>query len=203
MGTRAWNVDGDVSRYNTIPFAAARKAFLYYQGAIVSLAKIVLNGITFDIKKQAAEGLVTISEGYSDMTFFLPGNREPMTTEQGESMNIKSYFEMLGTTDYADVTAWNYFVNYISTFASGMDDPTIMFHYRIILYSDSTIYEEGDMPFNELTTFKDMAKRISETMSYNNDIPLSRWMEEDGTIMFQLAITLDQELSFLMHVGRK
>ena len=30
MGTRAWNVDGDVSRYNTIPFAAARKAFLYY-----------------------------------------------------------------------------------------------------------------------------------------------------------------------------
>lgn len=206
MGTRAWNDDGEVGQYRWMLFGAARKALLHYGGIVTSLAKITLNGMTYDIKRQAKEGLVVITEGYTKSVFFLPENREPMTAEQGQSLNIKTYFQMLSETDYAEIPAWDYFVAQISNLVGTLDNPEQEFSY--VLKNDLTgtvdIVAQGAVGLYGVTTFKQLMQNIYESMTVDIEAPLTEWMVEDGTVCFRLEIDLPEySLPFWMGVGRK
>lgn len=195
----AWDKNGDVEKVFGTPWGGMRHAILRYKNAFTTLAKLTLNGITYDFEKQAKEGMVVCGYGYSTVAFFLPDDKEPMTVEDGENMTINSYMEMLGTTDYAVITAWDYFAKYISGLMSGMDDPTIPFTYS--LSGPSTV--SGTASFGTVTTAKEFFAVLANSMSQDSN-PLSAWMDEEFAVCPQFSLSLDgQNLSIAMLIGRK
>lgn len=198
VGT-AWDKNGDVEKVFGIPWGAMRHAMLRYKNAFTTLAKLTLNGITYDFEKQAKEGMVVCGYGYSQVAFFLPDDKEPMTAEDGANMTINSYMEMLGTTDYAVITAWDYFAKYISGLMSEMDDPTIPFTYS--LSGPSTV--SGTASFGSVTTAKEFFAVLANSMSQDSN-PLSAWMDDECAVCPQFNLSLDgQNLAITMLIGRK
>lgn len=197
----AWNADGDVARKYYVPWGAMRKAFLTYNSVVQPILSIALNGVRYDFQKQAKEGLVVCGAEYSSVTFFLPDNREPMTAEQGESMTINSYFEMLGTTDYAVITAWDYFAKFVSALMQHLDDPNMALSYSI--KSEQGITASGTASFGSVTTAKDFFATLYNTMS-SCSYPLSDWMAEDGSVELSFSLNIgDETASFGLIIGRK
>lgn len=205
MGSKAWDASGDVSIEYSIPWGAVRKGFLNYKNAIREIAKLTLNGLTYDFKKQAKEGLVVIQNGYTGLVFFLPDNREPMTAEQGESMTIQSYLTMLGTTDYAEIAAWDYFAKHVSGLLANTENPNIEIPYSILsVTGDTSVSESGTASFGSVTTAKDFFAVIANTVSSSANFNLSHWMEPDNAVSFCFSMTAgDQAMAFNLTVGRK
>lgn len=211
----AWNIDGDVERKFNIPFGAMRKAYFGYKAAIHLLSKLTLNGVTYDFDKQAKEGLVVCGYQYDPLTFFLPDNREPMTAEQGASMTINSYLDMIATTDYAEIIAWDYFVKWLADRMGILESPdididtTAPVQYSLQTISSPQCSVTGSCPLNEfmgIQTFKEFFAILHDNMSASDD-PLSNWMTEDGAVAFNFSITAavleGQSLSYVLIVGRK
>lgn len=211
----AWNINGDVERKFNIPFAAMRKAYFGYKATLHLLSKLTLNGITYDFDKQAKEGLVVCGYSYDPITFFLPDNREPMTAEQGVSMTINSYFEMIATTDYAEIIAWDYFVKWLADKMGMLESPdltidtTAPVHYTIQSTLSPQCSVTGSCPLNEfmgIQTFKEFFAILRTNMNISDD-PLSNWMTEDGAVAFNFSISADildgESLSYDLIVGRK
>ena len=211
----AWNANGDVERKFGLPLGAMRKAFLGYKSILYTLGKLTLNGITYDFGKQAKEGLVVCGYQYNPITFFLPDNREPITAEQGTSMTINSYFEMLVTTDYAEIVAWDYFAKHVSEAMGILNSPENETGTNIdvnspLKYSISsnagiqTVCGEAALSeFMTVKTFKDFFKVLNDHMEESSGL-LSDWMLEDGAISFSLSLSfLDESLAYNIIVGRK
>jgi hypothetical protein len=182
---------------------AVRKGFFTYKNMVTTIAKLTLNGVFYDFDKQAKEGLVVCGAGYQSATFFLPEDKFPMTSEDGENMTINSYFEMLATTDYAVIIAWDYFAQYLSSLVSSTDLASIEIPYTMYSMKDGNILVSGASIFSGITTAKDFFAILYNTMSQDNN-PLSYWMEEDGTVSFVFRLQLgDEALAFNLYLGKK
>ena len=215
MGSTAWNADGDVPVKYNIPWGAIRKAALHYKDEIRKVVKITLGGIVFDIGKQATEGLVVVGNGYSSVTFFLPDDREAMTEENGASMSIYDYLEMLGTTDYSVIPAWDYFAKFVGdtvrSLIENSDAEIPVVQYSFMSYvSDQTgaVSLPGSADFSQVTT----AQQFFDTIRIGLQNPtnaqassLSYWMEKDGAVaaLFSITASADNTMQFLLYIGRK
>lgn len=199
----AWNADGDVTKIYRTPWGAMRKGFITYKNVISTLTKLTLNGISYDFQKQAKEGLVVCGKGYESVTFFLPEDKKTMTSEDGNNMTINSYFEMLATTDYAVITAWDYFAQYLSNLVATTSYANTEFPYTITSMKDANLVLSGAAVLGNITSAKEFFGRLYNTSSQNG-APLSSWMEDDGTVSCVLVLGEgDSNLSFDLYVGRK
>lgn len=215
MGSTAWNADGDVPVKYNIPWGAIRKAVLHYKDEIRKVVKITLGGIVFDIGKQATEGLVVVGNGYSSVTFFLPDDKEAMTESDGASMSIYDYLEMLGTTDYSVVTAWDYFARFVGDTVrslienSDAEIPAVQYSFMSSVSDQTgTVSLPGSADFSQVTTaqqFFDTIRTGLQNPTNAQASPLSYWMEEDGAVaaLFSITASADNQMQFLLYIGRK
>lgn len=210
MGSTAYDADGNVPVKYNIPWGAVRKGVLHYLGNALTVAKITLGGIVFDIGKQATEGLVVIGNGYSSVTFFLPDDRAVMTEEDGAAMSIYDYLEMLGTTDYSEIPAWDYFAQFVSTtvknLISNSETEITAFTYRF----QNALDLSGTADFSTVETAQDFFHTIwanldSTSQANAKASPLSGWMKEDGAVFGNFQVVLDSSSTptFPMTIGRR
>lgn len=216
-GSTAWNADGEVPLQYSIPWGAVRKGALHYLGNVLKVAKITLGGIVFDIGKQSTEGLVVVGNGYSSVTFFLPDDKAPMTEADGAAMSIYDYLEMLGTTDYSVITAWDYFAAFVGETVRNLasNSETEIGPLSYSLYKNVSTggdYAElfGTADFTTVNTAKDFFNVLTvnldeESKTAGANSPLSVWMEADGAVAICLQITLseDNQAAYPMYIGRK
>lgn len=217
MGSTAWNADGDIPVKYNIPFGAVRKAALHCLGSVRKVMKITLGGIVFDIGKQATEGLVVVGNGYSSVTFFLPDGKAAMTEKDGGSKSVYDYLEMLSTTDYSVVTAWDYFARFVGdtvrSVAENSDTEIGPLSYSLYRNaSTNETYRElfGTADFSSVTTAREFFGVLlggldAASLAGAKSSPLYEWMEGDGAvaILLKLTLTEDNKPTFPMYIGRK
>lgn len=215
MGSTAWNADGNLPVSYSIPWGAIRKGALHYMGEVLKVAKITLGGIVFDIGKQATEGLVVVGNGYSSVTFFLPDDKAAMTEADGAAMSIYDYLEMLGTTDYSVIAAWDYFAAFVGDTVRNLaeNSETEIGPLSYSLYKNTgDTYKElfGTADFSTVFTAKDFfhvlfANLDADSQTQGKNSHLSDWMEADGAVAISFHITLGEgnKIAYPMYIGRK
>lgn len=217
MGSTAWNADGNVPVNYSIPWGAIRKGALHYMGEILKVAKITLGGIVFDIGKQATEGLVVVGDGYSSVTFFLPDDKAAMTEADGAAMSISDYLEMIGTTDYSVIPAWDYFAVFVGDTVRNMAEnseteigPMAYSLYKNVSAGGQYIELFGTADFTGVNTAKDFFHVLAvnldaDSQNTGKSSPLSSWMEPDGAvaILFRITLSDGDPAAFPMYIGRK
>ena len=215
MGSTAWNADGNVPVSYSIPWGAIRKGALHYMGEVLKVAKITLGGIVFDIGKQATEGLVVVGNRYSSVTFFLPDDKAAMTEADGAAMSIYGYLEMLGTTDYSVIAAWDYFAAFVGDTVRNLaeNSETEIGPLSYSLYKNTgDTYKElfGTADFSTVFTAKDFFRVLfanldADSQTQGKNSHLSDWMEADGAVAISFHITLGEgnEVTYPMYIGRK
>lgn len=210
----AYDSNGDVPVLHRIPWGAIRKASLV-ANTIRTLAKITLNGITYDIGKQATEGLVVMGEGYSSVTFFLPDDRESVA-DTAEVLNIAQYLGLvLGDGTYAEIPAWDYFAafvgNTLSDLAGNSDLDLTAIPYGLTMNTDNAerVFLAGTGDFSGISTAKDFFYRLyayldEDSLTVAKNSPLTDWIEEDGAVALIFGINPEGDgMSWPMWIGRK
>lgn len=210
----AWTEDGLVTKVADTPFKAMRKCFLTYKNNVTAITKLTINKMDYDFARQASEGVVVCGYHYDSLTWFLPDNREPMPTEKArtmsnenpETMTLKSYFEMLATSDYANIPSWNRFAIHFADVLvrKGVANTTMSFT-MTTNNSNYTDTESGKITFNgNMTTANELFESIANALSDGSNVPLAHWMAEDGAIVFKLIITAySYSVTVNMTIGRK
>lgn len=213
--SKSWNADGTIPVKYGIPWGAVRKAALHYLDVAKVITKLTLGGITYNIGKQATEGLVVVGQNYSSVAFFLPDDKEAMTETDGSTMSIYDYLAKLGTTDYSVVAAWDYFAKFVGeTAASLLSNSNLdvsLLSYSFEQTSDSTnISLNGDADFTIVKSAQDFFYAIYNNLDaesqYNaQNSMLSEWMDIDGTVKCTFYIKLGESnaMSFPLYIGRK
>lgn len=217
MGSRAYDANGMVPTIYSIPWGAARKVWLKYKDIIHVVTKITISGATYNIGKQAKEGLVVIGHKYSEVTFFLPDDRQAMTEEDGASMSLYDWFEKVGKTDYSNITAWDYFALFVGDTlrnmaeSSGTEIPTELgYTFRQqasnVNFGETGIVLSGIWDFRNVKKAKEFFLGICSGLDDSSafaaqESALSNWMTEDGAISAEFRI--EDAVTFRLLVGRK
>lgn len=221
MGSSAYDAFGTVPKKYNIPWGAVREAWLKYKDIIHVVTKITLSGVTYNIGKQAKEGLVVIGDKYSTVTFFLPDDRQPMTAEDGAAMTLHDWLEKVGKTDYSAVTAWDYFALFVGDTIRDMAEsseteiPTeVSYIFRQVAsnvpYGETGISLSGIYDFGTVTTAREFFLGILSGLDESSaaaaqESALSKWMADDGAISAEFRIIADEENQAYFHlmVGRR
>lgn len=75
MGSTWFDYNGETEFWRNIPLRTVKKA-LFHKGSMVrALAKMVLNGVTYNFKETAQGGAVIVPPGYSAIEFVSPDGR--------------------------------------------------------------------------------------------------------------------------------
>lgn len=201
----AWNQDRLVEKVADTPFSAMRKCFLTYKNHLTTIAKLTLNGVNYDFEKQATKGVVVCGYHYDSLTFFLPDNRDPMTFEEAETMTLNSYFEMLGSSDYAAIPAWDQFVEHLHNAIVKRGYANSVATYTMT--TNNTNYsasESGSLSFGDTTTARKMFEIFADTLSSETNAPLTQWMADDGAIIIKWVLSMSgYSVTINMTIGRK
>lgn len=211
---KAWNADGALDVTQGIPLGAVRKAILNYKNIARTISKLIMNGVVFDITKQKREGLVVMGPTYNPITFFLPDYREPMSAADGEALSYYGYLELLATTDYCEIPAWDHFAAFVGELIgqspSVTEDVDAEELISNISYTINGVFD-GTASFVGVTTARDFFNVIFNSIDEAaKSYPLSYYMEEDGAVIMVMTIHLgtddsgnpiDLPLSFIL--GRK
>lgn len=215
MGSTAWNADGDVPVKYSIPWGAVRHAAMRYKSAALAITKLTLGGITYNIGKQATEGLVVVGPGYSSVTFFLPDNREPVEpdNEDGSKISVADWLEMLSTTDYSEIPAWDYFAKFVTetvkSLASGSDADITDLEFSLRTNpenSETVLYGHGD--FSAVSTMRELFTVLYESLDdpgEARDVNIEDWMYNEAAAILFTVNPMDEEnkIELTLLIGRK
>jgi hypothetical protein len=217
MGSTAYDANGDVPLKYSIPWGAVRKAWLKYKDIIHVVTKITLSGVTYNIGKQAKEGLVVIGNKYNTVTFFLPDDRQPMTAEDGAAMSIYDWLEKVGKTDYSVITAWDHFAIFVGDTLRNMAEsseteiPTEI-GYTFQRKKDNVVDTplSGVWDFRTVTTAQEFFLGIlsgldSNSVAMAKESTLAEWLVEDGTVSAEFSVMASENSGVFFHllIGRK
>lgn len=114
MGTNEiwFDSEGKAAFWKNVPMRTVKKALFTKGSAVRSLAKLVVNGITYDFNKTAQGGAVIVPPDFSAIEFISPDGRIDYKTLFGGSLG-NALSTSIAVLESKPVPAWDNFAGWI------------------------------------------------------------------------------------------
>lgn len=157
-----FDITGKATLFNTIPLLTMKKAnFINLVGAVYSLAKIVVNGVNYNISETAQNGAVVVSNNYMNWDFVAPDGKLKF-----EDYLNKNFGDALNTLHNAvhnsPIVPWNKFAAWVGENWGSISttESNVYCYVRPIGISSSQAVPVKLVSFSDVTDFHSLLETV-------------------------------------------